>query len=117
MKKIILGSLLLGLFLSACEKKVEPVDTFNVTVEYRSTGAKFVTGDVTLNPKDSIYFDFTISSPTDMSYIEIQKNGVRIDTFRLNSTNNRSFSLKQVSWFVQVFLQHPRFHHRHPGNR
>ena len=93
MKKIIFGSLLLGLILSACEKKVEPVDSFDVTVDYRNTGAKFLTGDVTLNPKDSIYFDFTISSPTDMSYIEIQKNGTRIDTFRLNSTNNRSFSL------------------------
>ena len=94
MKKIILGSLVLGLFLSACEKKVEDVGSFDVTVEYRSSGAKFVVGDVTLNPKDSIYFDFTISSPNeDMSYIEIQKNGVRIDTFRLNSTNNRSFSL------------------------
>ncbi len=94
MKKIILGSLVLGLILSACEKKIEPVDSFDVTVDYRNTGAKFVTGDVTLNPKDSIYFDFTISSPTDMSYIEIQKNGVRIDTFRLNNLpNKKSFSL------------------------
>lgn len=93
MKKIIFGSLVLGLILSACEKKVDPVDTFHVTVEFRNSGGKFVTSDVTLNPKDSIYFDFTISSPTDMSYIEIQKNGTRIDTFRLNSSNNRSFSL------------------------
>jgi hypothetical protein len=93
MKKIILGSLVLGLFLSACEKKIEPIDSFDVTVDFRSTGAKFVVGDVTLNPKDSIYFDFTISSPTDMSYIEIQRNGVRVDTFRLNNTNRRSFSL------------------------
>ena len=93
MKKIILGSLVLGLFLSACEKKVEPIDSFNVTVEFRNSGGKFLTGDVTLNPKDSIYFDFTISSPTDMSYIEIQRNGSRIDTFRLNNSNKRSFSL------------------------
>lgn len=93
MKKIILGSLVLSLFLSACEKKVEDVGSFDVTVEYRSSGAKFIVGDVTLNPKDSIYFDFTISSPVeDMSYIEIQKNGVRIDTFRLNNGNRRSFS-------------------------
>ncbi len=92
MKKIIIGSLVLGLILSACVKKVEPVDSFDVKVDFRSTGAKYITSDVTLNPKDSIYFDFTITSPTDMSYIEIQKNGTRIDTFRLNSTNNRSFS-------------------------
>jgi len=93
MKKYFLVIIALGLILTSCEKKVEDVGSFEVTVEYRNSGSKFVTGDVTLNPKDSIYFDFTIASPTDMSYIEIQKNGVRIDTFRLNSSNNRSFSL------------------------
>lgn len=94
MKKIILGSLLMSLIFSACVKKVEDVGTFYVTVDYRNSGPKFITGDVTLNPKDSIYLDFTVTSPNnDMSYIEIQKNGVRIDTFRLNSSNNRSFSL------------------------
>jgi hypothetical protein len=94
MKKIILGLLVVGLFLSACEKKVEPVDSFDVTVDYRNSGPKTIVGDVTLNPKDSIYLDFTIASPSKaMSYVEIQKNGVRIDTFRLNSSNNRSFSL------------------------
>jgi hypothetical protein len=92
MKKIIFGSLVFGLLLSACVKKVEPIDAFDVKVEFRNTGSKFLTGDVTLNPKDSIYFDVTVTSPTDMSYIEIQKNGTRVDTFRLNSTNNRSFS-------------------------
>jgi len=93
MKKIILGSLLMSLIFSACVKKVEDVGTFYVTVDYRNSGPKFLTGDVTLNPKDSIYLDFTVTSPNDMSYIEIQKNGVRIDTFRLNSSNNRSYSL------------------------
>lgn len=93
MKKIIFGSLLLGSLISACEKKVEPIDSYNVQVDFRNSGAKFLTSDVTLNPKDSIYLDFTITSPTDMSYVEIQRNGARLDTFRLNSTNNRSFSL------------------------
>lgn len=93
MKRYITGILISAVVLSACEKKVEPIDTFDVTVEYRAGGAKYVTGDVTVNPKDSIYFDFTISSPEPMSYVEIQRNGVRIDTFRLNSSNNKSFSL------------------------
>ncbi len=93
MKKIIAGALLLGIFLSACVKKVEPVDSFDVAVEFRNSGAKFLTGDITVNPKDSIFFDFTITSPTDMSYIEIQKNGVRVDTFRLGAqANKKTFS-------------------------
>lgn len=95
MKKYIIGILAAGIVFSACEKKVDPIDSFDVTVEYRSGGPKYVTSDVTVNPKDSIYFDFTVSSPNqDISYVEIQKNGVRIDTFRLNNAaNKRSFSL------------------------
>ncbi len=94
MKKYILGMLSATVLLASCEKKVDPVDTFNVTVEYRSGGAKYVTGDVTVNPKDSIYFDFTITAPEDMSFIEIQKNFARVDTFRLNNaTNKRTFTM------------------------
>lgn len=96
MKRIILGSLFIGLFLSACEKKIQPVDTFYVTVDYKKIGPKDVTEDITLNPKDSIYLDFKISSPTDMSYVEIQKNGVRLDTFRLNGfSDKKNFALKK----------------------
>jgi hypothetical protein len=100
MKKYILYSVAAVLTFAACEKKVDPVDTFDVAVEYRSSGPKFVTSNVTVNPKDSIYFDFTITSPNaDMAYVEIQKNGTRIDTFRLNNASNkRSFS------FVKAYM-------------
>jgi hypothetical protein len=100
MKKIILGSLLSGFILfSACEKKVEHIDSFDVTVEYRNSGPKTVTDEITVNPKDSIYFDFTITSGSDMSYVEIQKNGVtRVDTFRLSGfADKKTFSLKKVT--------------------
>lgn len=93
MKKYIIGIFATGILFSACVKKVDPVDTYYVTVDYRASGPKFVTGDVTVNPKDSIYFDFTITSQSDMSYVEIQKNGVRIDTFRLNGfSDKRTFT-------------------------
>jgi len=93
MKKYLIGLFAIVVLFSACKKKVDPVDTYRVQVEYR-TGAKNLTGDISVNPKDSIYLDFTITSPTDMSYVEIQRNGVRIDTFRL-STDKRSFSLRK----------------------
>lgn len=94
MKKYFFIIATLTLFLASCEKKVEDVGSFDVTVEYRPGTSKYVTSDVTVNPKDSIYFDFKISSPNeDMSYVEIQKNGVRIDTFRMNGfTDKRNFS-------------------------
>lgn len=82
-----------ALLIAGCEKKVEPIDAYDVTVEYKGTGSKFLTGDVTLNPNDSIYLDFTIASPTDIAYVEIQRNGVRVDTFRLdNAANKKVFS-------------------------
>lgn len=82
-----------AMLIAGCEKKVEPIDAYDVTVEYKGTGSKFLTGDVTLNPNDSIYLDFTIASPTDMAYVEIQRNGVRVDTFRLdNAANKKVFS-------------------------
>lgn len=93
MKKYITTLVAVTIVLAACEKKVQPVDTFLVTVDYKASGAKYAIGDVTLNPKDSIYFDFTISSPDDMAYVEIQKNGVKIDTFQLNNlANKKTFS-------------------------
>ena len=94
MKKYITGILAITIGLAACKKTVDPVDDFAVTVEYRNSSAKALTSDVTLNPKDSIYLDFTITSPDqDMTFVEIQKNGVRIDTFRMDGqANKRSFS-------------------------
>jgi hypothetical protein len=94
MKKYIIGIVIATGFLTACEKKVEPVDTFFVSVDFKNSGGKVISNDVEINPKDSIYFDFTITSQEDMAYVEIQKNGVKIDTFRLtNFSNKKSFSL------------------------
>ena len=94
MKRYIIGLFTIAAVFSACEKKVDPIDTYFVTVEYRASNPKALTSDQTVNPKDSIYLDFTITSAEDMSYVEIQKNGVRIDTFRLNNApDKRSFSL------------------------
>ncbi len=93
MKKYFTGIFATCLLLTACEKKTDPIDTFYVTVDYKQVSPKDVSGNVELNPKDSMYLNFTISSPDDMSYIEIQKNGVRIDTFQLiNTANKKSFS-------------------------
>ncbi|QGW28859.1 hypothetical protein [Phnomibacter ginsenosidimutans] len=74
----------------SCEKKVEPIDAYDVTVDYKSSNEFAVTADKEVNPKDSIFFDFTVTSPEPITYIEIQKNGVRIDTF--NVTGGKTFS-------------------------
>lgn len=76
-----------------CEKTVAPIDSYGVTVDYKSGNPKNLTGNVSLNPKDSIILDFTISSSTEeMAVVEIQKNGAKIDTFKVSSANSRTFS-------------------------
>ncbi len=79
---------LLLLFVTACEKKRDPIDAYKVSVEYKSSNEYAVTQNVEVNPKDSIFFDFTITSAEDMTYVEIQKNGVRIDTFNVTGSKN-----------------------------
>lgn len=80
---------LLLLSFTACEKKREPIDAFKLTVDYKSGSNPYaVTKDIEVNPKDSIFFDFTVTSAEPMTYIEIQKNGVRIDTFNVTGSKN-----------------------------
>lgn len=76
-------------FAVSCEKKRDPIDAYKVKVEYKASGNPFaITQNVELNPKDSIFFDFTVTSEEPMAYIEIQKNGVRIDTFNVSGGKN-----------------------------
>lgn len=77
-----------------CVKTVEPIaDQFSVNVEYKATSGKtYLTQDVILNPKDSVFLDFTVTAQEDMAVIEIQKNGTKLDTFRVSTLAPRSFS-------------------------
>ena len=86
MKKILSAITLLTLAMMACEKKVEPVDGNYATVVLYNEGAKFVTGDLTINPGDSLLFSYTISSDRPMKYVGIQKNPVNQSAFLLRDT-------------------------------
>lgn len=80
--------------LSGCVKKIDPIDSYGVTVNFNSNDPKAVIGDKELNPKDSFVLDFSLTSAKeDIAVIEIQRNGARLDTFSLaNRTDRRSFS-------------------------
>lgn len=92
-KHIIFTLAAAALFTLGCEKKVAPIDSFGVTVNFNSGNPKNLTGNIAINPKDSIILDFTIASSTEeMAVIEIQKNGARIDTFKVSGANKMTFS-------------------------
>jgi len=97
MKKFILGAIITMVSISACEKKVEPVDGSNATINLKNDGAKFVTDNITVNAKDSLFFSFEITSAKDMKYVSIQKNPVNQTAFlvrdTLNAANKNAYSV------------------------
>jgi hypothetical protein len=96
MKKNIAGCVIAVVLFSACIKKVDPVDGNNANVTLVNAGTNYVTADITVNPKDSIFFSFTITSNTDMGFVGIQKNPVNQTAFlvrdTLNSSNKNSYT-------------------------
>lgn len=96
MKKLLTGGLIAVVLLSACVKKVDPIDTSNAVVVFTNAGTNYVTGNVSVNPGDSIFFSFTISSNRDMKYVGIQKNPVNQTAFivrdTLSSANKNSYT-------------------------
>jgi len=73
--------LVTGVIVTGCEKKVDPVSANGAKVELTNAGAKFVTGDATLNPGDSLLFNFTITTDRPMKFVGVQKNPVNHTAF------------------------------------
>jgi len=96
MKRYIAACALMMVLFSACEKKVDPVDGNNATITLVNAGTNYVTEDITVNAKDSIFFSFNVTSNIDMGFVSIQKNPVNNTAFllrdTLNSTNKNSYS-------------------------
>jgi hypothetical protein len=86
MKKLIYILLIAIVFFTSCEKTTTPVDGSNATITLNNNGAKFVTDNITVNAKDSIFFGYTITSNIDMRYVSIQKNPVNQTAFVLRDT-------------------------------
>lgn len=85
MKNIIIISLA-ALTFASCEKKVDPVDGSNANITLNNAGSNFVVADITVNPKDSINFSYTVSSNQDMGFVSIQKNPVNQTAFVFRDT-------------------------------
>jgi hypothetical protein len=96
MKKYVSAAIIIAILLNACQKKVDTVDGNYATVTLDNAGAKFVTDNITVNAKDSIFFSFNITSSKDMKYVSIQKNPINQTAFlvrdTLSSANKNSYS-------------------------
>jgi len=63
----------LAVMLSACQKTTDPINANVITVSFVKAGPKFLTDDITVNPKDSIQFQYTVTSPTPMFTVALAK--------------------------------------------
>jgi hypothetical protein len=88
--------IMFGAWLTGCLKKIDILQSNTANVIFANSGSKFITSDVTVNPKDSIFFDFTITSAADMKYVGIQINPLNNSTFVVKDTliaaNKNSYS-------------------------
>ena len=87
--KLIIGCLSIAAIFSGCLDKIDIPQSNTLTVTLNNSGLKFVTSDLTVNPKDSLYFDAMIGCPKDMKYLIFQKNGTDLtkDTLPASSKN------------------------------
>lgn len=90
MKKYIAACSLLIVLFGACVKKVDTVDGNYASVTLVNAGAKYVTENVTVNAKDSVFFSFTITSEKEMGFVSVQKNPVNQTAFLVRDTLNAS---------------------------
>jgi len=90
MKKYIAACFSTVLFFSACVKKVDIVDGNYANVTLVNAGPNYVTENITVNAKDSIFFSFTITSDKEMGFVGVQKNPVNQTAFLVRDTMNSS---------------------------
>jgi hypothetical protein len=74
------------LVFTACKKKVEPLDSSNASVTLASAGTGYITDDIIVNPGDSIFFRYSVTSDKPMKYVSIQKNPVNHNAFLRRDT-------------------------------
>jgi hypothetical protein len=86
MNKLIIYILSLTIVLGACKKKVDPIDGSNATITLINAGANYVTENVTINPGDSVFFKYNVSSNTPMRFVSVQKNPVNQTAFLKRDT-------------------------------
>jgi len=83
--------------MTACLKNVDPIKSNTITVTFNNSVPKTITQDITLNPKDSFYLDYTITCPNDMKYVSVQKNGADFIRDTLSDAQKHSYSaLKKI---------------------
>src|SRR5690349_14503875 len=102
MKKYIIlvcATAMLISILAGCAKTTAIPNFNTITVSFANSGPNFVTSDLTVNPKDSIKFNYTVDGPTRMKYIYLLKNGTTIasDTMKAGAVLHFNVIKKMIA--------------------
>lgn len=85
-------SVMLISMLAGCSKNAAIPNFNTIAVTFNNAGPKYVTSDITVNPKDSIQFSYTVTSPTRMQYVYLMKNGSAVASDTLKTGSKLSFT-------------------------
>jgi hypothetical protein len=75
----------IAVMFTDCKKTTDPINANVATVTFINAGPKFVTDNITVNPKDSIQFQYTVTSPVPMATVALAKNQVSSNTVEIDA--------------------------------
>jgi len=75
---IFYSAIILATLATSCVKVIDKFNSNNLTVTFNNQGSLFLTGDKTVNPKDSIKFSYSVVCTQPMSYLTLTKNDTEI---------------------------------------
>lgn len=85
-------ALLLAVFVTSCVKVDPKFNSNNLIVTFNSPGANYVTGDKTVNGKDSLDFSYSGTSNTPITYVTLTKNDTEIGRDSIKTGDRMSFT-------------------------
>ncbi|OCX53045.1 hypothetical protein BEL04_01650 [Mucilaginibacter sp. PPCGB 2223] len=91
-------AIFLTILATSCVKVIDKFNSNNLTVTFNNQGSLFLTGDKTVNPKDSIKFSYSVVCTQPMSYLTLTKNDTEIsrDSVKTGDRMSASGFLKKL---------------------
>jgi len=89
---IFCSAILIAALAAGCVKVIPKFDSNTIAVTFNAPTAIFLTADRTVNPKDSIAFSYSVSSPTPMANVYLYKNGTPVYSDSVKTSGQLTFS-------------------------
>lgn len=85
-------ALLLAVIATSCVKVEPKFNSNNITVTFNNAGANYLTGDKTVNGKDSLDFSYSGTSSVPIVYVTLTKNDTEVGRDSIKTGDRMSFT-------------------------